>query len=118
MAGVSYASPAFIASGGSGTGYTFAVASGSLAPLTIGASTGIISGTPTTAGTLQFAIKGDRFGLSNTTSTGGLSITINPAITVTLGPASPVSLDQGKTQLVTATVEQRPEQRRRDRGPR
>jgi hypothetical protein len=103
IVGVSYTSPAFTASGGSGSGYTFAVASGSLAPLTIGASTGIISGTPNTAGTLQFTVKVTD-SVNNTVTSSGLSITVNPAITVGLSPASPVTLDQGKTQLVTATV--------------
>src|ERR1017187_9662174 len=79
---VSYTSPAFTASGGSGSGYTFAVASGSLSPLSIGGSIGIISGTPGTAGTLQFAIKvTDSVG--NTTTTGTLSIAINSALAIT-----------------------------------
>src|SRR5258706_6856490 len=103
IVGVSYTSPAFIASGGSGSGYTFAVASGSSAPLAIGASSGIITGTPTTAGTLQFTVKVTD-SVSNTVTSSNLSITINAAITVGLSPASPVTLDQGKTQLVTATV--------------
>jgi hypothetical protein len=55
--GVGYTAPAFTASGGSGSGYTFAVASGSLAPLTINSGSGVISGTPTTSTTLHFAIK-------------------------------------------------------------
>ena len=79
---VSYTSPAFTATGGSGSGYTFTVASGSLSPLTIGASTGIITGTPTTSGTLQFAIKvTDSHGNTITTST--LSITIYPTLMTT-----------------------------------
>ena len=87
---VSYTSPAFNASGGSGTGYTFAVASGSLSPLTIGSSTGVISGTPTTTGTLQFAIKvTDSQGNTATTTT--LSITVNPALTIT-PPTLPTGL--------------------------
>jgi Putative Ig domain len=107
VVGVSYASPAFTASGGSGSGYTFAVASGSLAPLTIGASSGIITGTPTTAGTLQFTVKVTD-SVNNTVTSSNLSITVNPAITVSLSPVSPVTLDQGKTQPVTATVNNDP----------
>ena len=103
VVGVSYTSPAFTASGGSASGYALAIASGTLAPLVLGGGTGVVTGTPTTAGTLQFTVKvTDSLGYVATT--GSLSITINPAITVSLGPASPVSLDQGKTQLVTATV--------------
>ena len=101
--GVNYTSPAYTASGGSGSGYTFAVASGSIAPLTLGTSTGIISGSPSAAGTLQFTVKVTD-SVNNTVTTTSQSITINPAITIGLGPASPVTLDQGKTQLVTATV--------------
>ncbi len=103
VATLSYSSPAFTATGGSGSGYTFAVASGSVAPLAIGSATGIISGTPTTATTLHFTVKvTDSVG--NVATTGALSITINPAITVTFSPTGPVTLDQAKTQLVTATV--------------
>jgi large repetitive protein len=103
VVGVSYTSPAFTASGGSGSGYAFTVASGSIAPLTLGASNGIISGTPTTSGTLTFTVKVTD-SVSNTATTSSQSITINPAITVALAPTSPITLDQGKTQLVTATV--------------
>jgi hypothetical protein len=107
VVGVSYTSPAFTATGGSGSGYIVAVASGSLAPLAIGASSGIITGTPTTAGTLNFTAKVTD-SVSNMAVTSNLSITINPAITVGLAPASPVTLDQGKTQLVTASVNNDP----------
>jgi hypothetical protein len=106
---VNYSASAFTASGGSGTGYTFAVASGSLpAPLTLGASTGLISaGPPTTSGTFTFTVKVTD-SLGYTATTGGLSITINPAISVTLNPAGPATLDQGKSQLVKATVSNDP----------
>ena len=104
---VNYASPAFTAAGGSGTGYTFAIASGSAAPLTIGSASGIISGTPTTAATLHFTVKvTDSVG--NVATTGQLSITINPAITVAFSPTGPVTLDQSKTQLVNVTVSNDP----------
>ncbi|MBZ5642949.1 MAG: putative Ig domain-containing protein [Acidobacteriia bacterium] len=103
VVGVSYTSPAFTASGGSASGYTFAIASGLAAPLVLGASNGIITGTPTAAGALHFTVKvTDSLGYFVTS--GNLTININPAITVSLAPASPVTLDQGKTQLVTATV--------------
>ncbi len=107
VAGVAYTAPAFTASGGSGSGYTFAVASGSLAPLTINSSSGVISGTPTTSTTLHFTIKVTD-SASNAATTTSLSITVNPAITVSLSPTSPVSLDQTKTQLITATVSNDP----------
>ena len=108
VVGVSYASPAFTASGGTGTGYTFALASGSIIPLVLSAGTGIISGIPTAAGTLQFSVKVAE-SLGFTTTTGNLSITINPAIIVALTPTTqPQTLDQGKTLAITATVSNDP----------
>ncbi len=105
IVGVGYSAPAFTASGGSGTGYSFSVASGSLpTSLTLGASTGLISsGPPTVANTFTFTVKvTDSLGF--TATTGSLSITITAAISVTLSPGSPKSMDQGTTQLITATV--------------
>ena len=83
IVGVSYTSPAFAAAGGSGNGYTFAVASGSLpGNLAISPSTGVISGTPSTAGNFTFAVKvTDSLGFSATT--GNLSVTINAALAIT-----------------------------------
>jgi hypothetical protein len=47
-----------VAAGGSGTDYTWSVTSGALpAGLTLIASTGVITGTPTTAGTATFTVK-------------------------------------------------------------
>src|SRR6185312_16062187 len=75
-----YTSPAFTSSGGSGSGYVFAIASGSIAPLTLDSSTGVISGTPTATGTLSFTVSVTD-SLSNTATTGPLSITVSPACT-------------------------------------
>ncbi len=99
-----YPAETFTTSGGSGSGYTFSLASGSLpSPLSVGASGTIASAVPTASGTFTFAVKvTDSVGNSATTS--NISFTINPAIIVGLAPASPVTLDQGKTQLITATV--------------
>ena len=106
-AGVNYASPAFGASGGSGTGYTYALASGSIAPLAINANTGIISGKPTAAGTLSFTVKAtDSLGF--TATSGALTIAINPPISVGISPTGPVSLDQSGTAPITATVNNDP----------
>jgi hypothetical protein len=108
IVGVSYTSSAFTANGGSGTGYNFTVASGALpTSLSLGAATGVITGTPTAANTFAFTVKvTDSLGF--TATTGSLSITITPALSVTFAPTSPQSLDQGKTQLVTATVNNDP----------
>ncbi len=77
VAGVAYTSPAFTAAGGSGSGYTFALASGSISPLTMDPNTGIISGTTNIAGTLQFTVKVTD-SLSYSATSGPLSITVNP----------------------------------------
>jgi hypothetical protein len=83
VVGVSYPAETFTATGGSGTGYTFALASGTLpSPLIVGANGTIASGTPTTAGTSTFTVKvTDSLGYSSTTSS--LSITINGPLTIT-----------------------------------
>jgi hypothetical protein len=83
VVGVSYPAETFTATGGSGTGYTFALASGTLtSPLTVGANGTIASGMPTTAGTSTFTVKvTDSLGYSATTSS--LSITVNGALAIT-----------------------------------
>jgi uncharacterized repeat protein (TIGR01451 family)/fimbrial isopeptide formation D2 family protein len=65
--------------------FTWSISSGSLPPgLSIGSSTGLLSGTPTTAGTYPFTVKvTDNAGLSATEAT---SITIVAAPTLTFGP--------------------------------
>jgi len=73
-------SQALAASGGSGI-YTWSVSAGSLpAGLSLTAATGVISGTPTTAGTSNFTVQ---VADGITTVTRPLSIKINPALTVT-----------------------------------
>lgn len=54
--GVAYSPITLQATGGTGTGYTYAVSSGSL-PTGLGLANGVISGTPTTGGTFQFTIR-------------------------------------------------------------
>jgi hypothetical protein len=83
VVGVSYPAETFTATGGSGTGYTFALASGSLPiPLTVGANGTIATGMPTTAGTTTFTVKvTDSLGYSATTSS--LSLTVNGALAIT-----------------------------------
>jgi len=77
--GVAY-SQALAPSGGSGI-YTWSIAAGSLpAGLSLTAATGIISGIPTTAGTSNFTAQ---VADGITTATQLLSITINPALTIT-----------------------------------
>ncbi len=65
--------------------FTWSVASGSLPPgVTLGASTGLLSGTPTAAGTFSFTVKvTDNAGLSDSAP---VSITIVPGPTLTFAP--------------------------------
>jgi hypothetical protein len=104
---VNYSSPAFIAAGGSGGGYTFAVASGSLpSPLIINSGTGIISGIPVASGISTFAVKVTD-SLGNTVTTSNLSITIDgpPAsITATAGSGQSAAISTAFTTALQATV--------------
>jgi hypothetical protein len=72
------------ASGGSGTGYSFAVTTGALPAGLSLATSGKVSGKPTTAGNFSFTVTvTDSLGI---TASQDYSLTVNPAIT--LGPAT------------------------------
>jgi hypothetical protein len=88
VVGVSYPAETFTATGGSTTGYTFALASGALpSPLTVGANGTIASGMPTTAGISTFTVKvTDSQGYTATTTS--LSIIVNQAPAITTNPAN------------------------------
>ncbi|MGA2131222.1 MAG: putative Ig domain-containing protein [Bryobacteraceae bacterium] len=78
--GVNY-SQTLAASGGSGS-YTWSVSAGALpAGLTLAASTGVISGQPTTAGTPSFTIQVTDTNSVSTTKP--FSMTVNAALTIT-----------------------------------
>ena len=98
--GVSY-SQALATSGGT-TPFTWSVSAGALPTgLTLGASTGIISGTPTTAGTYSFTVMlTDSIG---GTATAPLSIIINvaPSITTTALPSGEVGVAYSQTIVAT-----------------
>ncbi len=92
--GTAYTSSAFTASGGSGTGYTWswAAASGSTLPngLSIGSSTGVISGTPANTGTTSVI---SSVVVTATDSVGNKgSTTVSITIEATLVVASPATL--------------------------
>src|SRR5271155_2096510 len=83
IVGASYGAKTFTASGGSGTGYTFTLASGSLpTPLTLGTNGTIAAATPTASGTFTFTVKVTD-SLSDPATPSSLSITIDPALVIT-----------------------------------
>lgn len=80
--GSAYVSTTLVATGGSGTGYTWALASGSSLPAGLVLSTGgVISGTPTATGTTAFTVQVTDS--ASNTATLALSITVKPAISIT-----------------------------------
>ncbi len=96
---VAYPSTTLAATGGTSP-YTWVVTVGSL-PAGMGLSTaGVISGTPTAAGTSNFTVKVTD-SLENTATSGNLTITINPALAVTPPtlPAGDVSTVYTSTTL-------------------
>ncbi len=76
-----------VATGGSGTGYVYTLDSGSLPTgLTPNGTTGVISGTPTSAGTYTFAIKAvDSAGNYQTRT---YTLTVNAGGVLAIGPAA------------------------------
>jgi Putative Ig domain/Fibronectin type III domain len=95
-------SQALAASGGK-TPYTWSLAAGSLpAGLTLNASTGAITGTPTSAGTSNFTVQATDSGNPARTDTQSLSIVVAPATTLTI---TTVSLPEGSVGIAyTATL--------------
>ena len=90
------------ATGGTGGGYTFSVSAGSLgAGLALNAATGVISGTPTTAGARNFTIRAQDSGGGS--GTRAYSITINAAIAVSPASLPGGTVSVGYSQSVTAS---------------
>ncbi|MDR3726304.1 MAG: putative Ig domain-containing protein [Terracidiphilus sp.] len=93
-----------LATGGSGTGYVWSVASGSTLPagLTLSGA-GILSGTPTTAGTPSFTVSVTD-SVSNPAGTATLSMTIKPAVSVTTSTPLPTGyVGSAYTKSLAAT---------------
>ncbi|HLJ47001.1 MAG TPA: putative Ig domain-containing protein [Bryobacteraceae bacterium] len=100
---VAYPGAQFTASGGTSP-YSWSVASGSLPPgLSINPQTGLVGGTPTTAGTFPFTIGvHDSVGGSATTSSLSIVVAAPLTITTTSLPAGTVNVAYPSTTL-TAT---------------
>ncbi|HEV2215060.1 MAG TPA: putative Ig domain-containing protein, partial [Terracidiphilus sp.] len=91
------------ATGGSGAGYTWAMATGSNLPagLTL-SSGGLISGKPTTAATTSFTVMVTDSG--SNTANGNLSITVNPGVTISTGTSLPTGyVGSSYSQQLAAT---------------
>ncbi len=87
--GSNYTSTTLAATGGSGTGYTWAVSGGSSLPAGLSLSTsGVLSGKPTTAGATSFSVTVTDS--ASNTGTGTFSITVNAAVSITTGTTLPV----------------------------
>jgi hypothetical protein len=85
--------------------YSWSVASGSLPPgLSLDASSGTISGTPTTGGTYGFTVGVSDSEQTPVTMTKDLSITVDPASTTTDLGVSASSVGTGQAETYTATV--------------
>ena len=88
--GSNYTSTTLSASGGSGTGYSWSVASGSALPAGLSLSTGgVITGKPTAAGTTTFSVKVTDS--ASNSGTASFSITVNAGVSIT----TPASLPTG-----------------------
>ena len=92
----------FTAAGGT-TPYSFSISAGTLpAGLTLNASTGVVSGTPTTAGTSSFTVKVTD--AKSATATFATSITILSSMLTVAVTASPATVAPGGTVTYTITA--------------
>ena len=99
--GVAY-TDTFTAANGT-TPYTFSISAGTLpAGLTLNASTGVVSGTPTTAGTSSFTVKVTD--AKNATATFATSITILSSMLTVAVTASTATAAPGATVTYTITA--------------
>ncbi len=98
-----YTQSTLTATGGSGTGYTFALANGTVLPLGLNLSAaGVISGTPTATGTTNFTVKATDS--ASNSGTGNFSILVNAGVTITTGLTLPTGYVNGNySQTLAAT---------------
>ena len=91
-----------LVAGGGAAPYTFAISSGQLpGELSLGTTSGIVSGTPTTTGTFNFGVN-----VTDSKSVSGsqtFRITVSPAVVVTVSPAT-ATVQSAGTVSFTATV--------------
>ena len=98
-----YTQTTLTATGGSGTGYTWALSSGSSLPAGLSlSSTGVISGKPTTAGTTNFSVTATDS--ATNTGTGSFTITVNAAVSITTATTLPIGyVNLSYSQQLAAT---------------
>lgn len=99
-----YTQSTLAATGGSGTGYSFALATGSSLPVGLSLSTGgAITGKPTgTTGTTSFTVKVTDS--ASNTGTGTFSITVNAGVSITTPTTLPIGYVAGNySQTLAAT---------------
>ncbi|MBL8211826.1 MAG: putative Ig domain-containing protein [Bryobacterales bacterium] len=102
--GAAYGPLTFTATGGSGTGYNWAVAAGSSLPggLTL-SSAGVLSGTPNSAGSFSFTVRVTDSASTTTTKTFSLSIAAASTLTISTTTLPSWTVGIPYSQALTAT---------------
>ncbi len=92
-----------VATGGTGTGYVYTLDSGALPTGLTLSATGVITGTPTAAGSYTFSVRAEDS--ANNFQTKSYTIVVDPGAVLTLAPASLPNAASGAayTQTVVAT---------------
>jgi len=92
------------ATGGSGLGFTWSVSAGTMAPgLTLDPATGILSGTPTAAGSFQFTVTAQDTGNSSLTVSQQLTLVVNAPLAISTNSLpSAVQNTAYQQQIVTS----------------
>lgn len=101
--GSGYTQTTLAATGGSGTGYTWAVSNGSALPAGLSLSAaGVITGKPTAAGSVTTSVTVTDS--ASNTGTGSLSFTIKPGVSITTGATLPTGyVGSSYSQTLAAT---------------
>jgi uncharacterized protein YhjY with autotransporter beta-barrel domain len=99
--GTSYTA-AVVASGGTGTGYTYSLTAGSLPPGLSAGSNGAITGLPSTVGNYTFSVTATDS--AGNTGTGSYVLSVGPGAVLTIGPASLPAATNGTAYTATITA--------------